>query len=329
MPLDSAPLSFPMNRRQFIQNTAVIAPAAMLAPNFLFEELRKMKKLGIQLFSIPKMLDQDFRKSMEMLQQMGYTEIEMFGPFPFSDPATIANWEAMTPMLGFKGSGYFGQTPQQVKAIFNEYGMTTPSVHTDFETLKTRMDQLGEAASVLGFEYVVLPAIPDAERKTLDDYRRVADTFNKIGESAKKNGLKFGYHNHGYGLHETEGVIPLNLILDNTDPGLVFFEMDLFWTAAGGADPVEYLTNYPKRYHALHIKDMKEKKRFSGDGNDARQWYELFPYMTSCGEGVMDLKGIMAAAAKASVKHYFVEQDLVADPDVSLKKSADYLLALK
>ncbi|HBK88965.1 MAG TPA: xylose isomerase, partial [Cytophagales bacterium] len=105
-------------------------------------------------------------------------------------------------------------------------------------------------------------------------------------------------------------------------------EMDLFWTTAGGADPIELFTKYPGRYHMMHVKDMKKKARFSGDGGDPNQWIELFPYMTSAGEGVLDLKAILTKAKASGVKHFFVEQDMVADPDVSLKKSIDYLKTL-
>ena len=86
------------------------------------------------------------------------------------------------------------------------------------ETLQTRMEQIGEASDILGFEYVGIPLIPKEKRETLDDYKSVAEEFNKIGEQAKKVGLKFSYHNHGYGLKEMDGQIPLNIILDQTEP---------------------------------------------------------------------------------------------------------------
>jgi sugar phosphate isomerase/epimerase len=76
---------------------------------------------------------------------------------------------------------------------------------------------------LLGTEFVTLPAIPEDKRKTLDDYKRMAEIFNKIGDAAKKAGIKFAYHNHGYGLKEMEGQVPLKLILDGTDPSLVYF----------------------------------------------------------------------------------------------------------
>ncbi len=137
--------------------------------------------------------------------------------------------------------------------------------------------------------------------------------------------MKFAYHNHGYGLKEMNGKIPLELILDGTEPSLVFFEMDLYWTTAGGADPVAYLEKYKNRYHLMHVKDMSKKMQFSGDGGNSAQWIELFPYMTTAGNGVIDLKIILPKAKESGVKHFIVEQDMVADPEVALKKSFDYL----
>lgn len=318
-----------MNRRRFIKNTAALSAASILPFPSIMENLKSISKIGIQLFSLPRMLEKDFKSAITMLARMGYKELELYGPYTFSAQAAQDSWKAVTPALGFSGSGYFGHTVDEVKAILKDNGLSTPSAHTDLETLENHMDRLGEAAHKLGHKYVVLPAIPDNRRKTLDDYKKIADAFNKIGENAKKNGIKFGYHNHGYGLKEKDGKIPLQIILDNTDPNLVFLEMDVFWTAAGGADPVAYLEKYPNRYHMMHLKDMKQKMQFSGDGGDASQWIPLFPNMTTAGAGVLDLKKIVATAQTKGVKHFFVEQDMVADPEIALKKSIDYLKTLK
>jgi sugar phosphate isomerase/epimerase len=273
-------------------------------------------------------LDADFTGAIKMLAGMGYKEVELYGPYPFSTQAAQDSWKAVTPSLGFKGSGFFGHTATEVKEILEKNGMTAPSMHTDLDTLETAMDKLAEAAHTLGSTYVVLPAIPPDKRRTLDDYKKMADNFNSIGGAAKKAGVKFGYHNHGYGLKEMDGQVPLRVILDNTDPSLVFLEMDLYWTTAGGADPVELFNHYHDRYRLVHIKDMAQKVHFSGDGGDPKQWIELFPYMTTAGSGVLDLKSILTAAKKSGVKYFIVEQDMVAHPEIALKKSFDYVAGL-
>ena len=146
--------------------------------------------------------------------------------------------------------------------------------------------------------------------------------------SFKKEGIRFAYHNHGYGLNKVNGVMPLDIIFDQTDPNSVYFEMDIYWTMAGGADPVQLFEKHKGRYKMVHAKDMKESKRFAGDGGDPSQWISLFPYMTSCGEGVFDLPKILTAAKQNGVDHFFVEQDMVQSPEIALKKSADYLKSL-
>lgn len=316
-----------MNRRRFIYQSAALS-AAMFLSKDLFEQNKLLDKIGIQFFSLPKLLEKDFAGTLAMLSKMGYKEVEMYGPYPFSTEAAQKRWDSVTTALGFKGSGFFGHSINEIKDMLKQNDLVVPAVHTDLDTLQNRMDKLGEAAQVLGFEYVILPSIPDEKRQTLDDYKKMADAFNKIGEAAKKAGVKFAYHNHGYGLKEKDGQIPLKQILDGTDPSLVFFEMDLYWTTAGGADPIAYLEKYKNRYHLMHIKDMSKKMQFSGDGGNSSQWIELFPYMTTAGSGVIDLKTILPKAKENGVKHFIVEQDIVADPEVALKKSFDYLASL-
>ena len=104
--------------------------------------------------------------------------------------------------------------------------------------------------------------------------------------------------------------------------------MDVYWTIAGGADPLQLFEKHKGRYKMIHVKDMKESKRFAGDGEDPSQWFSLFPYMTSCGEGVFDLPAILTSAKQYGVDHFFVEQDLVESPEIALRKSVDYLKTL-
>jgi len=316
-----------MHRRQFLfcSAAAIAASALHLKPA---RAGAMVKKIGVQFFSVPKLLENDFDGTLGLLKRLGYSEVEFYGPYEFSDPESISSWAKVTPQLGFSGSGFYGLTAQKARSLLDKHGLSAPSMHTDLGTLQTRMGPLSDAAHVIGATYVVLPAIPEGKRKTLDDYKRMADAFNSIGEQAEKHGVKFGYHNHGYGLKEMQGQVPLQLLLKGTDPKKVFFEMDIYWTTAGGADPVKLLKEHASRYKMLHMKDMKEHKQFKGDGGDPGQWMELFPYMTTVGDGVIDIKAIVAQAKASGVEHLFVEQDMVGNPEVALQRSADYLLKL-
>jgi len=318
------------SRRTFLKQSASLMAVHALTPLVSFSTPSvKLSDIGIQLFSLPKLLEVDMVSSIKMLQNMGYTQLELYGPYTFSEPAAWERWQAVTPSLGFRGSGYFGKDIREFKSILDDHGMTAPSAHTDLGTLRNGMDQLAEAAHVLGHEYVTLPAIPAENRTSLEDFHRMAEIFNEIGQEAKKEGIRFAYHNHGYGIKPAEnGVIPLEIIINNTDPTLVFLEMDIFWTTAGGADPISYLRKYPSRYRMLHLKDMKPKVKFTGDGGDPSQWIELFPNMTNVGDGELDVAKIVEVGLENGVEYFFVEQDMVANPELALKKSIDFLKAV-
>jgi sugar phosphate isomerase/epimerase len=329
-----------MNTRRNFLNTSGLAmlgtllsscsnstsPANSATPSQVPQKL--LDRIGVGLFTIPKLLDQDFAGAMKMLANIGYKEVELFGPYSFSVPAAQERWKQISGTLGLKGSGYFGLTAAQVKEILDRNNLTSPSMHTDLNTLRTKMSELAEAAHTLGHRYVVLPSIPETERKNLDGYKKIADEFNTIGANADKAGLRFAYHNHGYGHAEMEGSIPFKIVLERTDPKFVDFQMDIYWFTAGGADPVEYLKNHPNRFCSMHVKDMTKKMRFSGDGSDSKQWIELFPNINDAGSGALDLKATITEAKKSGMKHFFVERDLAPTPEENLRKSFQYLNAL-
>lgn len=313
-----------MDRRTLLSGASAVAALAAAGPAAA-AAARQARRFGIQLFSLPKMLEQDYAKAIAFLAGLGYREVETYGPYTFSDPVQIENWKRLEPSLGFSGSGFFGRSLAEARQILLANGMTAPSMHTDLFTLDTRMGPLADAAHQLGATYVTLPSLPADRRKSLDDYKRSAELFNKIGADAAARGVKFAYHNHGYGLKPVDGQRPIELLLNATDPARVFLEMDIYWTTAGGADPVELLTRYRGRYKMIHLKDMKGVHRFDGDGGGSDQWIKLFPYMTTLGSGAIDLKAILAKAEETGVEHYFVEQDTVANPEVALAASAAYL----
>lgn len=284
-----------------------------------------LDRVGIGLFTIPLLLEQDFTGTLKKLADIGYKEIEMYGPYEFTAQETKDSWAALTGQLGFSGSGYFGHTAREARTILDDYGLTSPSMHTDLVTLQTNLDAVIEAAQVLGQKYAGIPAIPEPERLNLDGYKRVADMFNEIGMKMSEAGIKLLYHNHGYGLSEMEGEIPFKVILDRTDPEYVAMELDIYWTIAGKADPVAYLDDYPGRFKLMHVKDMTEIVQFEGDGSTPMEWMPLFPYMADVGAGVLDLVSILSAAKRSGVDHYYLEKDMAADPEKTLRTSYDFL----
>lgn len=319
-------------RRKFIKTSAAATAGTMVTSSSLMKVIKSnpdIKNIGLQLWSIAKSFEQDFAGTIEMVSKIGYKEVELFGPYSFSTEKDKTAWSSVAAMVGFSQSGYFNHTAKQFKEILVSNGLTTPAMHVGLDTLRNKLSETAEAAHILGQQYAGIASIPEEERRTLDDYKRIADEFNMIGEKAKALGIRFYYHNHGYGLKEIEGKIPFDIILEGTDPSLVYLEMDIFWTTAGSADPIKYLDGNPGRYKLMHVKDMMKRVHFSGDGSNPQQWMELFPYITDAGSGVLDLKTILSHAQKSGVEHFIIENDVITNPKDSLEKGYNYLYSLK
>jgi sugar phosphate isomerase/epimerase len=287
----------------------------------------RLDRIGVQLFSLPKLLERDVDAALALLAGLGYQEVELFGPFPFSMPAVQEQWRSMAPMLGFSVSGYFGLSAGQFRERLDAHGLTAPSLHVDLDTLRDRTEQVAEAAGTLGARYAGIAAIPEERRRTLDDYRRMADELNAIGARAKPLGFSALYHNHGYGFTPMEGQSPARVLFDRLDPAVVALEMDIFWTVAGGADPVELLDAYPRLYRLMHVKDMSRQARFT-QGGTRQDMMSLMSAMTPAGTGVLDLPRLLGHAKRNGVEHFYVEQDLAADPPAQLGASIRNLRAM-
>lgn len=314
-------------RRNFLLQTAGAFASVPLLAMQNANKGRRIRNIGVQLFSIPKLVEQDFPGTMKMLADIGYKEIEFYGPYSFSAEQDKKYWDGVTPSLGFSGSGFFGRTAVEVKRILDDNGLSAPSLHTGWFSLKEAMGPLAEAAHVLGSKYVVLPSA--ATQPNLDEYKVQAHEFNAVGAEAVKHGVKFAYHNHGNGLKPIDGTVPFELIMEQTDPKNLYFQMDIFWMTAGGVDVAAYLDKYPGRFRLMHVKDMAQDVRFAGDGGDSDQWIELFPHLTNAGSGVLDLPKILSHALQSGVEHFIVERDLAPEPEEDMRKSITYLKSLR
>ena len=318
-----------IHRRDFAAASCGGLLAACANPPQGPEGFKRLERIGLGLFTIPHRLEQGFAAAMNQVAEVGYKEVEFFGPYPFSAPQAHEAWKPIAEALGFSQSGYFGLTPAEARSVLDDNGLSSPSMHIDMETLRTNLGPAAEAAHALGQRYAGIASIPAPERRTLDDYRRVADEFNDIGGRMQQLGLKFLYHNHGYGLVAMEGEIPFEVLVERTDPNLVVLEMDVYWMTAGRADPIKYLDAYPDRFRLMHIKDMTQLVHFAGDGGDPSQWIELFPHIADAGSGVLDLAAIIARARQTGVEHFYLERDLAPDADQTLEESFRYLSSLE
>ena len=311
-------------RRKFLQLTG--ASVGALMTNDLFGNPKKqIKSIGLQLFTVPQMVARDLKGTLEILSDIGYREIEFFGPYPFSAPEIIEGWKPLAAQLGITRNAFYGYPVGEVKKMLDDLNMKAPSAHIDIGDLRKNMKPAMENFQLLDVKYVGIPTLRSEEKKSVGNYKKLAEEFNVFGKQMSAYDIKFLYHNHGFEHAPLEGEIPLDVLLKNTDPKYVSFEMDIFWMTAAGADPVAYLKKYPGRFKLMHIKDASEPVRFSGDGSTPDQWMAMFPKITDPGSGVFDIKAIVSQAIRSGVEHFYVEHDLTKDPMRTLKNSYEFL----
>ena len=154
--------------------------------------------------------------------------------------------------------------------------------------------------------------------QSLDEYKKAAELYNKFGEKCKSAGIRYGYHTHSHEFGEYDGVSPFEVLMKNTDPGLFTFELDLFWAAVAGIDPVEIIKKYPGRIKLLHIKEMAQKMDKVYNTNEIFTNMEIgmkiFQNQTVIGEGVIDFTRILQEARGAGVEHIIIESDFPQEP---------------
>ena len=258
------------SRRSFLKETAFAGAGALFLPGFIRKPERapKLKKVGVQLYSVRKEMMSDAIGTLKKLGQIGYQEIES------------AQSE--------KGN-YYGLEPKEIKKLLKDQGMTLRSGHTHID--KNWQKSIDEAAEA-GQEYIICSVLP-SPGQTVGNYQKSADMFNQAGEKCKKSGIMFGYHNHESEYDTVEGKVLYDVLLDNTQPGLVHMEMDLGWVIAAGKDPLAYFSKYPGRFPLWHLKDMSLAEKKS----------------VEFGKGTVDLIGLMKQAKQAGMKYYFIEQE--------------------
>jgi len=277
-----------INRRQFLTRGAIGA-AALTGPNWLrAEAATKLSKIGLQLYTVRNEMDRDFEGSLKRVAELGYHEVEF--------------------------AGYYNRAPKDVRAILDRYGLTSPAAHVPLKDVQSNLDKTIEVAKVIGHQFLICPYLEDKDRRSLDDYKRHAATFNKAGEACQKAGIQFGYHNHDFEFQSFGGKMAYDQLLADTDKKLVTMELDLYWIAKANQDPLAYMARHTGRFTLFHVKEM--------DKTDKRG-------ITEVGRGVIDFKTIFAKS-KGAIKHYFVEQDTCpGSPFDSIKLSIDYLKQLE
>ncbi len=258
------------SRRSFPTASGIL-PAGAPLTTYSNAANRIQLQFGLQLYSLRDVIVDSPEEIIRKAAGFGYRQIESYeGP------------------LGM----YWGMGNIGFKKLMDDLDATLISSHAD---VFNDFERKAAEAAEIGVAYLVCPWL--GSLGNLHAYREMADRFNEIGRVAKKAGITFAYHNHDYSFREIDGEVPQKILMDNTDPELVEYQMDIYWVAAAGHDPEEWIRAYPNRFTSSHVKDGKS----GNDGGDMEA--------TILGAGIIDYPRILKLAKDNGMKYFIVEQE--------------------
>ncbi len=288
------------NRRKFIKTSGSITGGLMLANLSGMSLLdgcntnSKIGDFGIQLYTLRDDMPKDPKGVLQQLASFGYKQIESYE--------------------GSQGM-FWGMSNIEFKKYMDDLGMKIVASHSD---MNKDFEKKAEAAAAIGMKYLICPWL--GPQKKIDDFKKFADTFNEKGEICKKQGIRFAYHNHDYSFKELEGQLPQDVMMNNTDPSLVDFEMDIYWVVAGKQDPEAWLKKYKNRFTLCHVKD---RSRTPVENNGLNS--------VVLGTGTINWPTILKTAKENGMKYFIVEQEAYAGttPLKAVEANAEYMKGLK
>jgi sugar phosphate isomerase/epimerase len=185
------------------------------------------------------------------------------------------------------------------------------STHVALANLEQDLEREITYCLDIGCSFLVVPWLAP-ELRSAEGMRALAPRFNEMGRRCRERGLNFGYHNHAFEFAESDGHYLLDILLDETDPAFVALELDTYWAAFAGVDPVAYLQQHAGRVPLVHLKDMTPERTF-----------------TQVGEGTLDIQGIIQAAQQGGTQWFVVENDAPTIPSLeSARRSYENLRSL-
>jgi sugar phosphate isomerase/epimerase len=285
-----------MKRREFIKTTGMITSGLALS-NYLSAcgsapaSNDISQNFGLQLYTLRDVMPNDPKGTLKQVASFGYKQIE-----------------------GYEHNGmsmFWGMKNTEFKKLMDDLGMKMISSHCN---INQDFERKAAEAAEIGMQYLLCAYL--GPQKTIDDFKKFAETFNQRGEVCRKNGIKFGYHNHDYGFVQLEGQYPQDVLMQNTDKNLVDFEMDIYWVVTAGQDPIAWMDKYPGRFKLCHVKDRKKGAPLSD--RDAS---------VILGTGSIDFKKILKEADAKGMEYYIVEQEAYENttPLDAAKADAEYL----
>ncbi|MCO6461363.1 MAG: sugar phosphate isomerase/epimerase [Saprospiraceae bacterium] len=286
-------------RRKFIKDIGLIAGGMALLPSSdIFDTVvnfsKKRTKFGLQLYTLRDDLPKDVKGVLRKVAQAGYKQIESYeGP------------QGMWWGMGHRGFSQYVE----------DLGMKVISSHCDiFKNFEQKADEAAE----IGLKYLICPWL--GKQSNMDKYKEAAANFNKKGEICRNKGIGFGYHNHAYSFEAVDGIFPQDIMMGETDPELVSFEMDMFWVHAAGQDIGQWLRKYEGRFKLCHIKDFSKYPVSDNSSNSV-----------NLGKGVIDWKNVLHEASERGMEYYIVEQEAYPNttPIQAIRDNAAYMKNLR
>lgn len=290
-----------MKRRDFLGKGAalfasccVLQRASLSAMPIVGETMKKNKnRVGIQLYSIKDALAKDFTGSLQKLSDIGYASVEAYG---------------------FDGHLFLGKKLKEVSSILDGMGMKLSGTHTGSGVLPADTNakewdfwkKCSDEVKAAGGKRAIQAWLP--EPKTMDELKKLAEHYNRVGEVCKKSGIKFGHHNHSAEMKKIDGTIIYDYLIEHTDPSLVFFQFDFGHALEAGADCVAYVKKYPGRFTCWHASDHK----INVGG-------------TELGRGDVDYDGLFELTKLSGLEELTVEQESGDDRFASCKIDFDFL----
>ncbi len=281
-----------MKRRAFLASASLTAAAAAIPAS-----AKALSTVGVQLYTVRSILPEKPLETLKAIEQIGYRECEV----------TRAGIDTIWPSLK--------QTSLQPVSIH----LDTALFMKDQAQLPAVLDDCVKR----GFAYVVCPYIAPQDRGGAEVMKRLAGTLNEVGKKCKAAGVTLAYHNHAFEFEPFGAGTLLDVLLGAADPQLVSLELDMMWSQVAGVSPVSVLEKYHGRIPLMHLKNVKP--------GVPKMYNERIPRdaFAEVGNGVIEVPRVLAAARKAGVKHYFVEQDQTpGNPVDSLRQSFQYLRTL-
>jgi len=242
------------DRRQFLRSAGgMVAAGALLGPSVLVDagarRDTRLGHLGLQLYGVRHLMDQDVEGTIAAVAAIGYREVEL--------------------------AGLHKKTAREMRAILDRHGLRARSSHSSMQDIRRNWARTLDDAATLGQTYIVNPWIDEPER-TVAGYTKAAHEMTTAAEAARAHGLGFAYHNHEFEFARVDGKLPYDILLAETDPQLVKMELDIFWIVKGGQDPLAYFDRHPGRFPMIHAKDMTKDGKMVDVGQGAIDWREIF-----------------------------------------------------